>query len=442
SSADAHAVRVRNPLAAEVEAVVRAEPKPDEPEPKAEPKARQVVWSLGTLKGGASKTLELTLRHKPNATELKNMAYVQFEHGQAVVTRIGKPTLKVSKIAPKQTLRDEAFNVRVVVENAGKVPAENVRVVETLPASAEVEPLSPGARRAEGQRAKAEGQQWEWEIPRLQPGERKVLEYRLTAREERELVATTDAAGPKVPTSHAEARTQVLVPRLDVKLTCPTASVNPGESAKYEVLVRNTGTLPSANIKVTAAIPPDCKPVRKTEGGQVFRDSIVWTVPRLEPGEAQTFRYEVRANTTGQRTVTAAAVDARGTKAEHELKTIFTGAAVLRWETGFDKPEVRLKEKGVFRVEVRNEGAEVARNVRVRITPPDSVSVEPPQGARVEDGAFVFADTIPGYGKQTFTLTFEGKKTDQAQFRAELWADALGDRPLTTNKTIPVTGGR
>ena len=34
----------------------------------------------------------------------------------------------------------------------------------------------------------------------------------------------------------------------------------------------------------------------KTEGGQLYRDAIVWGVPRLEPGEAQTLSIEAAAH--------------------------------------------------------------------------------------------------------------------------------------------------
>src|SRR5262249_53951269 len=156
----AHAVTVRNPLAAEVEAVVKAEPEFDK---TLSTPGKQLIWVIGTLKGGATKTIELTLRHKPNIAELKNLAYVKYEHGQAVTTKIAKPTVKVTKSAPKQTVRDETYTVRLQVENTGKVPAEGVRVLENLPESAEVEPVTSGAKKVQ----QAEGQQWVWEIAKL-----------------------------------------------------------------------------------------------------------------------------------------------------------------------------------------------------------------------------------------------------------------------------------
>lgn len=432
SAADAHSVSVRNPLTADAE-FVKAEPKPSEATDK------QLVWNIGTLKAGKSQTVELTLRPKPNVAELKSLAYVKYEHGQAVTTKIAKPTVKVTKFAPKQTVRDETYRVRVQVENTGKIPAEGVRILENLPATAEMEPVTAGAKRV----PQAEGQQWSWEVATLQPGERRVIEYKVTAREAKDVFTLTSVTGTRVVADRpAEARTQVLIPGLEVKLAGPTGVVNPGESAKYEIVVRNTGTLPSTNVKVTGTIPADCKPTLKTDGGQLFRDSVVWTLPRLEPGEAQSFRYGVKASTTGRRVVVASASDARGTRAAQELATVFSGTAALVWETKFDPQTVRVGRQGTFTVRVKNEGGEAAQKVRLLIDVPDNVSVvqSTPKG-RVEGNAIQFgAESIPGYGEMTYTLTFEGKKADQAWFKLRLYADYLGDQPLQTEKMVEVIG--
>lgn len=440
SAADAHAVTVRNPLSADAK-FVKAEPTPDKTSTD-----KQVVWSFGTLKAGKSQSIELTLNHKEGVAELKNLAYVKFEYGQSVTTKIGRPTVKVSKSAPKEAVKDETFTVRLLVENQGKVPAENVRVLENVPPSAQVEPVTAGAKRVtlpEGQ----QGQQWEWIVPRLQPGERKVFEYRITAREVKsDLFTLTSVSGPRVvPDKPAEARTKVLVPGLEVKLSGPSGAgtVNPGESAKYEIVVRNTGSMPSLNLKVTGTIPADCKPTLKTDGGQVFRDSVVWTVPRLEPGEALSFRYGIKASTTGRRVVRASATDARGTRHSDELATTFQGMAALVWETTFDAPTVRVGQQGVFTVRVKNVGGEGAKDVRLQLDVPDNVSVvQTTPKARVENNVLQFeAEAVKGYGELTYTITFEGKKADQAWFRARLAADCLGDRPMQTEKAVAVIGG-
>jgi uncharacterized repeat protein (TIGR01451 family) len=437
SQADAHAVTVRNPVPPEIDSVVKCEPEFD----KSLTTNKQLGWNFGTLKAGEKKTIELTLRPKTGATTVKNLAYVKYEHGQAVTTKIGAPTIKVTKAAPKQTVRDEQYTVRVAVENTGKVPAENVRVVENVPQSAQVEPVTKGAKRL----PQAEGQQWEWVLPQLLPGERKVLEYRVTAREAKDVVHLTSISGQKlIADKPSEARTAVLVPGIDLKLTGPTGVVNAGETARYEIVVRNTGTLPMSAVKVTATLPLEVKLTMKTDGGQVGRDgAVVWTVPKLEAGEAQSFRFGAKASTTGRRTFTASATDARGQRAAQELASVFAGTAALVWETSFNPLTVPVGKQGVFTVRVKNNGGEAARNVRVQVDVPDAVSVvqTTPQ-VRVDGGKVQFAaETINANAEVTYTLTFEGKKADQAYFVVRMTSDSLGDRPMQTEKMVEVIGG-
>ena len=99
-------------------------------------------------------------------------------------------------------------------------------MVENLPPTAEFEPVTKGAKRTDKRDAPpaGDGQQWVWEIAKLMPGERKVFEYRVTAREAKDVYALTSLAAAKGLTDRAEARTQVLVPGLTVKLTGPSPS--------------------------------------------------------------------------------------------------------------------------------------------------------------------------------------------------------------------------
>lgn len=442
SAADAHGVTVRNPLSDAILEPVKAEPEWDKTKSVLTNTGRkQLVWYFGTLSAGKSKTIELTLRPKPDATDVKNLAYVQFEHGEAVTTRLSKPTIKVSKTASRQAVRDEPYRVRVVLENSGKVIAENIHVAENVPETAEFEAITKGAKRT----AQPTGQQWIWEIAKLMPGERKTIEFQITARSEAEALMLTNVSAAKGVEERAEARTQVLVPAISVKLTGPVGVVNPGESAKYEITVRNTGTLASTNVKVTGTIPGDCKPTMKTEGGQLFRDVLQWTIPRLEPSEAQSFRFGIKASTTGQRVIAAAASDSRGLRADDKLSTVFQGAPALVWESGPNPPAISVGGQGTFTIKVRNNGGEAARNVQLEVDldRPEAVSLgQITPNARAAGGRLLFnAVDIPAYGEINYTIAYTARQATQVWFKLKITADCLGDRPMQTEKALEITGG-
>ncbi|HYH64962.1 MAG TPA: hypothetical protein VD866_09735 [Urbifossiella sp.] len=434
SAADAHRVTVRNPIPDGVEKVVSANPTFDE----APDKNKQLTWSLGTLKGGQSKSIELVLKPKADAREVKNLAYVRFEHGEATVTRIAKPGLKVTRTAPKQSVKDEPFTVRVLVENTGKVPAEKVKLVETLTATAQVQAVTTGVKRT-----RPEDNQWQWELGTLLPGQRKVVEFRLNPQQAGEAAGTTVVTAEKGILEKTEGRTQVLVPGLAVRLDGPKGVVSPGESARYEITVRNTGTLPSTNVKVTGSVPADCRPTMRTDGGVLVREGIVWSIPKLDAGEGVTLRYGLKATTSGQRVVTASATDARKTRDAQELRTVFQGTAALVWEQVQDPAAVAKGRNGTVTVRVRNTGGEEARNVRLEVELPSEVAfIQATPQVRAENGKVLFGpEAVVAGGERVYTITYRAERPGQAWFRFRLAADALGDRPLTTEKVVEVTGG-
>jgi uncharacterized repeat protein (TIGR01451 family) len=414
------------------------------PPPAPSPSAAVLIWKLGTLAAGESRTIRLTLRPKPDAKEVRNLAYVSYEHGQAVTTRLRPPVLQLTKAAPQQAVRDEPLLVRIRLRNAGSVAVENIRLVENVPVSAEVEPITAGGKRVTAPPSSPPAQQWVWEIPRLLPGQSQIIEYRLTPRESRDVLTLTHVSAAGGIQEKAEAHTAVLVPGLSVQVTGPpgNAPVPPGASAKVEILVRNTGTLPALQVRVRGSIPPDCKPTRKTEGGQWLSDALVWIIPRLEPGEARTFRYELKAATTGRRLLTVTATDARGQQARQELAILFQGTPALSWETIPQPLSLSVGQQGTLTIRVRNGGGEAARNVRLEVELPDAVTFRDSQPAVSPTAAKLLfpPQTLPPSGEAVFSITYQARQPAQAWFRLRLSADHLGEHPMLTEKVVEILG--
>lgn len=435
SRADAYHVAVRNPVPASVQ-FVRAEPKPDKVDAQPAQAVKEVAWTLGTLRPGERREIELVLKPTAEAREVRNQAFVSFEHGQAVVTQINKPKLAVAKVAPKQAAQTDPIPVRVVIENKGRVPVSKVELVETVTKGFEF------AADAEGEKGSGPEQRV-WQLGTLRPGERKVVEYKLTAKEAAELLTTSAVKSQEIPEAErAESTTKVLTAGLALDLTGP-ATVGGGEPALYEIVARNTGTLPLTNVRVSGSLPGDCTLTKMTNGGQRYRDQVSWTVPQLKPGEAQSFRLGLKANTTGQRTVRAAARDARGLEKARELRTSFQGTALLQWHAELD-PQVSAGQQRVLTVRVENRGGEAAKNVRLRVDLPQQVSVQQATPKNRSSANMVEFDavSVPANGEETFTITYKAERAGQAYFIMKLAADTLGEQPLTKEQAVEITGGR
>ena len=414
STADAHAVTVRNPLSADVEKVVRAEPAQDK-----QSTAKQLVWSFGTLKGGASKTIELVLRHKENATELKNLAYVKYEHGEAVTTKIAKPTIKVTKTAPKQTVYDKKTYTRCA--SRSRTPAACrprtcawSRIYRRRPRwtrSPRAQSAGPARRAAvdvgdrETPAARAEGHR----VPRRGA--------RVEGR-----VRITSVSGPRVVADRpAEARTAgCSCPASMSKLTGPTGVVN----AERERAVRNRGAEHRLVAEYERQDYRDT-PARLQADDEDRRRSGFPAIPSCGssrgwiPGEAQSFcRFAIKANTP--RPVGAwwwqapRAMPAGRKRAKNSPRCSRAPPAACRLGDEPQPADAPSRSAGrTFTVKVMNHGGEVARNVRVEIDVPDAMSVvQVTPKTRIANNAVVFgAESIAGYGEVTYTLTFEGEES-------------------------------
>ena len=440
SGADAYRVRVRFPLPEGITGVTKAEPPAENFDPKKPAAAvpKELVWEYRTLRAGEKHEIEVAVKPAPDAREVRAAAYVAFEHGQAVVTRVDKPKLAVRKAVPKSAVSTDPVTVRVEVTNPSKVAVPNVQLVEDVSKGFEF------ARESEGEKGTVPEQRV-WQIGTLRPGERKVIEYKLTAKDNASTEALTTSSVVKSPDApegeRAESTTKLLVPGMRVDLSGPPTSA-PGDPANYEIVVRNTGTLLLTDVRVTGSVPSDCTPTKMTNGGQRYRDQLVWVVPSLKPGDAQSFRYSLKANTTGKRTVRAAAETPRGIEKSSEVVTAFQGTAVLTWDATAEPVSLGTGQQGLLTVRVRNTGGEAARGVRLRVELPGEVrfvQASPRNQASANEVAFDGV-SIPAYGSEKFTVTYRADRAGQAWFRLKLSAEALGDRPMTKEQSVEISG--
>jgi uncharacterized repeat protein (TIGR01451 family) len=430
SAADAHSVFVRMPIP-EGTQFVAAEPRPDTDTTK--PNLGKLVWNLRTVEANGTRTLRVTVKPSEGTREVDARAYVSFEHGQQVKTRINTPKLKVRTETPRESVVGRSIPVRVVVTNEGRVPIQNVKLTANISEGFEFD------RDSSGERTK-EPRQRVWEIGTLPPGASRPVVYQVLAKEVRELVVQSVADGSHETQASDEAKTLVKEARLKIELR-GDGTVDTGEDARYEAFIYNTGSLPLTNVRVTAEIPDGCRATGMTHNGRESRDQIVWIIEKMPPDDRPvSVRWKLASTESGRKTIRASAVAPQGAESSQQVETVFKGSAALHWDTSFDNPTVAVDHPGMLTVTVRNTGSEPAKNVRVEISVPREVSVirATPDGEE-KSGRVVFAarDIPPGKVVE-YSLQFRGEQAGQAHFQPSLFADVLGPDPLRTNKYVEV----
>ncbi len=428
STERAYRVRVRNPLP-DSATFVKADPPPTSP-----PGGKELAWDVGELVGGGQKVIELDLMPAAGKTEVKNQAFVTSEYGQAVLTKIETPKLKVEKQVGKSAALGEPVPVTVRVTNAGAVAVLDVELLETV---------TEGFRFDDGGKGKkgSKPEQRVWELGTLAPGQSRAVQYSVKGGQAGRLVTTSGAKGHGVAAEvPPESVTEVLATGLAVELV-GTPTVPGGQRGKYTVAATNTGGLPLNDVKVTASLPPGVTLKKKTNGGQQYRDTVEWTVPRLDAGEKYEVRFEMDSTTSGRKTVRAGAKSARGIEAAaRETATVFEGTSLLSLRAEAEPAMPAVGQNGLLTVTVSNAGGEPARNVRLRVELPDGVTVEQttPRDVQATKSEVVFpvATVAPG-DPQKFTLTYKAARAGTVFFRTTLDATGLTS-PLTKEQSVEV----
>lgn len=437
SQSKALRVRVRMPAPEGAAAIAKCEPRADNiKELPAVP--GELVWTLPSINRGESKSFDLEFTPQANVKQLAATAYVSFEYGAKVEVGIDKPKVTVKKTASPQVAVGEPAAVVVKVTNNGSVPVPNAVLTETVPAGVEV--------KGDGDPTANPGQR-QWKLGTIGPGETKTVPYQLLARQGGEMATMSSLACETgvLDASAAQSVTKVLTPALQLDFRGP-AKGEAKAPVKYTAVVKNAGTMPLDNVRVTVDVPDDLSVVKLTNGCRTDRGKRVWVVPRLAAGESQEFRLEVvpEQGTSGRRTLKASARDANGRTDDQtrEAITDFVGRADLSWKPTFTPGRLPVQREGTITVLVRNHGSETDKGVRLRVILPREVALKDssPSKASLDpnDNTLVFPPQPVAPGKTVeFTVTYQARAPGQAQFRLLLEGESM-EKAITKDQAIEI----
>ena len=282
-------------------------------------KSAMLDETIDYLSAGQSKTISLPVSArrggKFNLEAGAAAANNLLARPQSVAVEIQDARLGVKIYGPGRAYVGQDVTWRLIVQNPGAIPLNNVQVKATLPQEMTFESASDGGRLV--------GKQIVWDVGSAPAGQEKQLTVTGTCgRLSDRAVLTASVGGDPVVTRDGVARTVSLVKplgadsvaesaleiigvaALQMSVTDADDPVRVGRRTTYTIRVKNAGTSAAKNVEVSADVPAQMRPIRAAGGGNPGKmdgQKISFpAVATIAAGAEISYVVEVEAVTPGQ----------------------------------------------------------------------------------------------------------------------------------------------
>jgi len=243
------------------------------------------------------------------------------------------PGLAVRKSVPAEAGIGAPLTYRIEVSNPGDVPAEDVRVTDTLPEGLTFLESTPPARQS--------GATLEWSLGQMAPAASQTIELRCRAEVFGEVVNRVDAAAAGGLSASHTATTRVIAPKVEVRIDGPQQvavggqakflievridgpqQVAVGGQAKFLISITSRGQVPTGKLIIKDRLDPGF------EHPVAVRGAIEREIESLAPGETQQVDVALTASRAGRLCHTVEVIGPEGVRAKAEACVTATGTAV------------------------------------------------------------------------------------------------------------------
>jgi uncharacterized repeat protein (TIGR01451 family) len=292
---------------------------------------RNLLWHLGTLAPGRSRTVEYQVVAKAVGKQC-NQAVVVAEGGiheeiERCVT-VSEAKLAISKVGPTKRYINLPATYEFTVTNEGSATLTNVTITDPLPEGATFVSASDNGNLSE--------QRVQWSLGTLEPAESRTVHVVLRAQGAGNVCNRVTATADHGILAKAEICTEFVgyaALLLEVVDTDDPVELD-GETA-YIIYVRNQGHLPATNVVVTAHVPRQeqvvgtAGPSEHKQEGQRLSFLPVTIPPRGEVRYTITVRAAEAGDVRFRVTLTADALTS-GPVEEEESTTLYAEPPAVR----------------------------------------------------------------------------------------------------------------
>jgi len=378
-----------------------------------------IQWELVALEPGEEASVSMKVTPLTEG-EIGSVATVSFATRASVRTVSTKPQLTIQQTFNKTALIGETVLVNIVVSNPGSGDATGIVVEADIPIE-----LSHVA-----------GNELEYQIGTLRPGQSKQLQLRLLAKTAGIIQNILTVRGKGQIENRSIEPMRIVAPALQVSLRGPAIRYLDRQTT-YSVEVVNPGTASARNVELVAYLPKGLKFVSTDHHGEYdnTEHAVYWKLEELPPQIGDSVKLMAIAIEPGEQKVRLEGTADLGVRAQFEHVVRVESVPELEFSVKDTADPIELGADTMYEIKVVNRGTRTATGVQIAASFPQAL--KPIQGGgpsdvRIEGQIVLFSPLqrlAPGA---------------EAVFRVKAKAIAEGDNVIrvqisSDDKTTPVT---
>jgi uncharacterized repeat protein (TIGR01451 family) len=364
-------------------------------------------WQLNRLAAQGTETLDLKLIPRSSRPLELGVDFSYAPIGARAVVEVQEPKLRMIVSGPDEVLYGTPQLYRLSLSNPGSGVAEDVKI-HLLPPGGGEETVSSHL------------------VGNLPPGEDKVVEVELTAREAGKLFVKASATAAGDISVDAAKEIFCRKPELEVDWRGPEQKFS-GTAATYFFRVRNPGTAPANDVSVGVRLPEGAEFLSASEGQSYDSEqsTVLWRVGALRPGDDYYMELKCLVNKAGINKL-----DIKAAARESDLvdfktaETNVVALADLKLEVTDPKGPVPVGQEALYEIRIRNRGTNTAEEVNVVALFSDGIDAESVEGAQysISDGRVTFRtiEALPAGGEILLKIRARATVPGTHIFRAEV----------------------
>jgi uncharacterized repeat protein (TIGR01451 family) len=383
-------------------------------EPTAQPEGNKLTWLIDTLGPKANKSIRISGVATASKSLEQSTAITHTMRGTAAV-KVVEPTLALRKVAPPEALMCEPIQVQYVVTNTGTGAAQNVQIVDNLPAGMLTADGKGKITLDAGTLAAGESREFSIKVRATKTG---VYVGKATASSASGLKAESDPA-----------TTNIRQPILTITKAGPKRQYL-GRSVAYEITVLNKGDGPAQNTIVEDIVPPGVGNIEATTGAQFSGSKLIWELGTLEPNTSKKVRVSYTPAKEGDLMASATASATCAEPVADSAKTTITGIASVRLEVVDVDDPVEVGSNTTYIITASNEGSAADNNIRIVCQLDDKVQFVTAAGATAgsligKTVSFAPLRSLEPKSKASWRVIVKGLQAGDVRFKATMHTDQL-----------------